>query len=345
LLVPDEILSPDASDPVLEPSPFGLYIAVDGDTALVSMSAHGPPGRVRVYSRLPTGEWQRRATIVAPNSHSDDEFGSGLALEGEVAVIRGDGGYFVFRRTAAGWINTQLLGQLPGDSFNNQIAFENGIVAIGGPRQGLGETYLYHLHGKKLRRVGKLSASDGVPSDGFGARVALSPSGDTLVVAAATDQDAWSGSVYIFERKGKHWVEQQKLVPDELKSQLFGDGLAIEDDTLIIGAAAEDFGRGAAYVFRRVDHRWYPQQRLQPTLEEYPGDIFAFGNAIAIGPSDVVLGAHFSSLAFVYSRTAQGLSAAGVAAGPTAEVVAMDGLAAWVGSPWRSEVFIYHLSP
>src|SRR4030095_708273 len=105
LLVPDEILSPDASDPVLEPSPFGLYIAVDGDTALVSMSARGAPGRVRVYSRLSTGEWQRSATIVAPNTHFDDEFGSGVALEGDVAVIRGDGGYFVFRRTAAGWIN------------------------------------------------------------------------------------------------------------------------------------------------------------------------------------------------------------------------------------------------
>src|SRR5262249_11223350 len=101
----------------------------------------------------------------------------------------------------------------------------------------------------------KLMASDAVFIDLFGFSVAIH--GDTVVVGAIGTGVAPSfdqGAAYVFVRSGTTWSEQQKLTASDGKSgDSFGGSVAIDGNTVVVGAAGADvtpnFNQGAAYVF------------------------------------------------------------------------------------------------
>lgn len=89
----------------------------------------------------------------------------------------------------------------------------------------------------------KLTASDGGVGDWFGYGVAVS--GDTVAVAARRDDNGTAffrpGSVYIFERSGTTWTETAKFQADDLSANpWFGSHVALEADTLVVGARKDD---------------------------------------------------------------------------------------------------------
>ncbi len=78
--------------------------------------------------------------------------------------------------------------------------------------------------------------------------------GNTLLVGAPNDDNL--GSVYVFARDGSgDWAERQKLTAsDGLPGDFFGDVVAIDGDTAVVGAFLNDDqggSAGAAYVFGR----------------------------------------------------------------------------------------------
>jgi hypothetical protein len=103
----------------------------------------------------------------------------------------------------------------------------------------------------------KLTAIDGAAGDRFGYSVAIS--GDTAIVGANEHDIAPNnnrGAVYVFNRNGGTWTFQQKLVAsDGLGGDNLGAAVAIDGDTAILGAIADDIGanvnQGSAYVFTR----------------------------------------------------------------------------------------------
>ena len=103
--------------------------------------------------------------------------------------------------------------------------------------------------------IQKLLASDGALGDDFGVSVAVD--GDTAVIGARLDDDNGfdSGSAYVFTRSAGVWAEQQKLTAsDGAANDLFGMRVAVDGDTAVIGAEADDddgFDSGSAYVFTR----------------------------------------------------------------------------------------------
>lgn len=124
------------------------------------------------------------------------------------------------------------------------------------------------------------------PGDGFGQAVAIS--GDTAAVSANQD-DAATGSVYVFRRTSGAWNLEQKLVPaDATPGDGFGTFVAIDGDTIVIGSPGHEDRRGAAYVFARAGSVWSLQQQLEaPQRDE--GD--RFGTAVAISGETVLIGA------------------------------------------------------
>ncbi|HSO26486.1 MAG TPA: hypothetical protein VLS48_00325, partial [Anaerolineales bacterium] len=100
--------------------------------------------------------------------------------------------------------------------------------------------------------VQKLTLSACLPHTGFGGNVTLS--GNTLVVAADNFfYVGQPGSAYVFglnEVTGGNWEEVTKLTASNgAPNDLFGDPLALEGDTLIVGA--NNLLSGAAYIFER----------------------------------------------------------------------------------------------
>jgi FG-GAP repeat len=146
----------------------------------------------------------------------------------------------------------------------------------------------------------KLTAGlDAGQNDNLGRSVAVS--GDTAVVGALNDADAGtqSGSAYVFVREPDgSWSQQQKLTAsDAAASARFGKSVAIDGDTIVVGANGGNSGigdadkvpfSGAAYVFVRTGTTWSPQQKLWAS-DPVMGD--QFGESVAISGDTVVVGA------------------------------------------------------
>ncbi len=159
----------------------------------------------------------------------------------------------------------------------------------------------------------KLQAADGSAGDQFGGSVAIS--GDTAVVGANSIAGTVSGpgAAYVFVRSGGNWTLQQKLTAnDGAAEDAFGSYVAIDGDTVVVGAFSDTVGnntsQGSAYVFVRTGTAWTQQQKLTAGDGE---DFDIFGRSVAISGNTVAVGAAASDpeglidqgAAYIYVRT------------------------------------------
>ena len=98
----------------------------------------------------------------------------------------------------------------------------------------------------------------------FGDSLAID--GDTLLIGDST-VGVRNGSVYVYTRTGQTWsLQQQLFASDSDRYAYFGDSVAIENDTIIIGARGADTlnyqgeveveSSGAVYVFKYINGSW-----------------------------------------------------------------------------------------
>jgi hypothetical protein len=140
----------------------------------------------------------------------------------------------------------------------------------------------------------------------FGSSVAIS--GDTIVVGApeesssttsvingasggATDVGAnQAGAAYVFVRNAGTWTQQAYLkASDPQASDYFGFDVAIDGNTVAVGAWNENPGGGAVYVFTRTGSTWSPQQKLKAP-NGATGD--QFGYSVGVSADTLVAGAY-----------------------------------------------------
>jgi len=139
----------------------------------------------------------------------------------------------------------------------------------------------------------ELYAQDGLPEDRLGSVVAMS--GNTAVLGAPLDdtpKGVDSGSAYVFEHIGSTWKEEARLLaPDGAQSDFFGS-VAIDGDTIVVGAFHADTtggtDAGAAYVFVRTAGVWEEQQKLMAS-DGNQDDLF--GKFVAIAGDTIAVGA------------------------------------------------------
>lgn len=135
--------------------------------------------------------------------------------------------------------------------------------------------------------------------DRFGNAVAIR--GDVAFVAAHEDATAAgneAGSVYVFINEEGVWTEHARLVAsDGAAGDWFGASLAVDGDTLVVGAdradttAGED--AGAVYVFTQSGGVWTEQAKLEASGT---GEKAYFGVSVAIDGDTMVAGAASSLL-------------------------------------------------
>ena len=135
---------------------------------------------------------------------------------------------------------------------------------------------------------------------------------DTALVTASFDDDlgSFSGSAYVFVNTNGVWTEQQKiLASDGAATHRFGNGAALEGDTVFIGAVGHDLkgdNTGATYVFSRSAGVWTQEQKL---FAGESGEFDDYGHSVAIDGDTVVGGAYLSDdkgfntgAAYVFAR-------------------------------------------
>jgi hypothetical protein len=158
----------------------------------------------------------------------------------------------------------------------------------------------------------KLTSSDGHEDQVFGWSVAVD--GDTLVVGAPFDYQVGhlAGAAYVFRREGSDWVQEAKLLPDDLDSQdLLGWSVAVEGDTVLIGSLDSDiaFRAGSVYVFERLGGSWIQQAKL---VSSDAAENDYFGTSVDLSEDTAVVGAWAddahgtdSGAAYVFTRDGQ----------------------------------------
>ncbi len=185
--------------------------------------------------------------------------------------------------------------------FGVSVAVDGDTALVGAvghdtPRGvGAGSAYVFVRSGGRWIETTELTAPDGAALDGFGIAVALS--GDTAVIGAFRDNirggAADTGSAYVFVRSGTTWTLQAKLTAsDAVAREQFGQSVALDGDTVVVGAPADEeqgrFDAGSAYVFERSGTAWTEQARLVAS-DAAARD--AFGWSVAVDADTAVVGA------------------------------------------------------
>ena len=277
---------------------FGRSVAINGDTAVMGSPGDGN-GSVHVFVRN-GNTWSPQPKLTAADGAADDGFGISLAMTADTLVVgsfRDDvdsynqGSAYVFVGGGSSWNQQQkLVGDGGAQEFGLSVAVSGDTVIVGDHLNNSikGAAYVFATWGQQQK------LTTGAADDHFGYSVAIS--GNRAVVGAPF-HDINSlmdrGAVYVFVRNGSIWTQEQKLTAyDGASYDLFGQSVAIDGDTLVVGAPQDDWyfenDRGSAYVFVRSGSSWSKQDKLLASDAD-AGDYF--GRSVAISGDTVVVAA------------------------------------------------------
>ncbi|MCC6676771.1 MAG: hypothetical protein IT436_06470 [Phycisphaerales bacterium] len=243
---------------------FGSSVGMSGDVVVVGAyaddGAFPDSGTAHVY-RWNGAVWSHEATLAAPDAALADQFGSSVAVSGDLIAV--------------------------GSQWDDDRGIDSGSV------------YLFRYNGVSWDFEVKLSAADGQPVDQFGFSVSvLARAGgdDLLMVGAITDDElgADSGSAYIFRRVGGTWVQETKIVPLDLHANdRTGASVSITagpggEFALVTSWLQDDLVRGvdsgSTYVYRFDGSAWVQDGKLAAP-DGAAFDWFGISGAIGSGIS------------------------------------------------------------
>jgi hypothetical protein len=253
------------------------------------------------------------------------------------------------------------------DNFGYTVALDGNYAIVGAPGadgegtdRGQACIFLKSQGGVDgWGQVKTLVAGDAADSDFFG--VSVSISGDYAVVGAAGENGSGTnqGAAYVFYRNeggADNWGQVKKLTAaDKADNDSFGYAVAVDGDTIIVGADGEDgdgTDRGAAYIFLKDEGgagNWGQVLKLEA---EDPEDAGQFGLAVAIDGDLALVGAPGMNgtglnrgAAYLFARDLGGVGAWGlvkklVPSTPSDDAwfgncVALHGSLAVLGEPWN----------
>jgi hypothetical protein len=297
---------------------FGLSAAISGETFVVGIpGANNEAGYGGVYLRS-SNNWNLQAFLandepLSDEMSADDGFGLSVALDGDTAVIGAplnqiganiaQGSAYVFVRSSATntWTFQQKLTAADGAQrhfFGGDVAISNDTIVVGNfyffqgePDSRSEAAYVFTRSGGIWTQQQKLTASDGVLGDRYGASVGIS--GETIVVGAPLNGADDRGAAYVYTRSSGVWSERQKLFVENpgTNRTAFGFSVAIDGNTIVAGAPR--YGTGGvvyAYVTADLGATWTLQQAIA-SAETNSCD--ALGVSVALSADTVISSTNF----------------------------------------------------
>jgi hypothetical protein len=258
-------------------------------------------------------DWSQQAYIKASNPETEDQFGRVLALSA-------DG-------------NTLAVGAEDEDS---------AAVGIDGDQndnstENAGAVYVFRFDGAGWFQQAYVKASNTESGDRFGATVALSADGNTLV-AGAEEEDSGatgvngnqmdnsapdSGAAYVFRIDNSAWSQEAYIKSSNAGardtfggSSLWAVSIALSADgnNLVIGTEAESSNAsgingseyddsapdaGAAYFFRFYQDSWVQHSYIKSSSSQ-EGDNFGIAVSMSANGDTLVIGAWTQEAIYIY---------------------------------------------
>jgi putative cell wall-binding protein len=262
------------------------------------------------------------AKVHASDGADYDNLGRSIALDGDVAVVgatQGDGQEidsgcaYVFVRSGSTWVQQAKLAASDGESgdyFGASVAVDGDTAVVGAAwADNTGVAYVFTRTGTAWSQQAKLTASDGAAGDWFGHSVDVS--GSSVVAGAPQDgvgANTSQGSAYVFTRSGTTWTEQAKITAsDGATDDFFGHSVAVDGESVLVGAYGDAVYSGSAYVFVRSGASWSEQGKLVPS--DGPGGQH-FGWSVSLDGDTALIGAYrdydlgtYTGSAYVFTRS------------------------------------------
>jgi hypothetical protein len=278
--------------------------------------------------------WTQQAYLKSSSPDPGDLLGISVGISGNTVVVgaRDDDGLatnagaaYIYVRNGSTWSQQQIVRASNGGSSNRfgaSVAISGDTIVSGayghdGGVTNAGAAYVFTRGGTTWSEQDYLLASNRTAEDLFGINVAISnetilvgarheDSGATGVNGSGLDNSATdSGAAYVFTRSSTAWSQQAYLKASNTGTgDHFGRGLAIEGDTIVIGAPLEQSNAkgvnglqtdnsaddaGAAYVFTRTSSIWTQTDYLKASNTE-ASDNFGWPGAVAISGSCIAVG-------------------------------------------------------
>ena len=284
---------------------FGLSVAVAGNTLVVGAIGEASnataingnqndnsaesAGAAYVFTRT-TDIWTQQAYLKASNAENADVFGLSVAIDSNTIII--------------GAFNESSNAIAVNGNQNNNSASNAGAA------------YIFTRRAGDWRQQAYLKASNAESGDLFGLSVAIA---DNTVVVGAIHESSnattvngnqndnsvdQSGAAYVFTLSAGTWTQQAYLKASNAEgSDQFGQSVAIDGDTVIVGALGESSNAttvngnqndnsasfsGAAYVFIRTADVWIQQDYLKAPNTDRRDQ---FGISVAIAGNTIIVGA------------------------------------------------------
>ncbi len=244
---------------------FGLSVAISGNTIIIGAPRDGENGLGAGAAYLFDVTTGLQTAKLFPNdAAAGDFFGWTVVIEGNTALIGSrfgtgntpqSGAAYVFD-LSTGMQTAKLFSDdgAPFDQFSWAMAFDGDTAIFGAYGDddfffASGSAYVFDL--STGTQLFKLRAPDPDDTDQFGITVAIS--GTTAVISCSFDDDKGfdCGAVYFFDTTTG--LPTRKLfASDPAQQNYFGASLAIDGNTLVVGAVGvADNGKlsGATYIF------------------------------------------------------------------------------------------------
>jgi hypothetical protein len=283
---------------------FGFSVDIDGSYAIVGApAADSNKGAAYIYKRNSNGSWDSGVRLTASDGLPGDSFGQSVAISGEWGVVGAPdktigglaqvGGIYLFKRGSDGtWTEEQIEDIASLNSSNeggtkDQLGYSvaiDGFRMVAGARQdnlGSGTTSYgaaYTLQFDGSHWVCDKRLDNDINTKGFGFSVKIL--GDLIAVGANAENNK-EGVAYLYRYQTDDWVNIDKVFAAAPTANAhFGASLALETNSLLVGAPSWEGVAGDVSVFTRSGtNEWGSAiQNLVPS-ESKVDDYFGFGLA------------------------------------------------------------------
>jgi hypothetical protein len=302
---------------------LGYSVAISGDIVVAGapgQAVENNPGSAYIFVK-PTGGWggalTETAILTPSDSTASNAFGFSVAISGDTVIVGapGNDAAYIFVKPTGGWSGTLTeTAKLtatdgPGGEFGYSVSISGDTAAVSAWRHEAAYVFVKPTGGWSgaLTETATLIASGGVITNQFGNSVSVSQ--DTIVVGGPLNENS-RGAAYVFVQPGGGWsgtlVEAARLTAaDRAIGDYFGISVAINNDTIVVGAYGDDVGsnidQGSAYTFLKPGAGWSTTSTFASKLIAFdggPGD--QYGYPVAIDNDTAVVADYPRDAAYIF---------------------------------------------
>ncbi|MDO8992764.1 MAG: IPT/TIG domain-containing protein, partial [Daejeonella sp.] len=256
-----------------------VAISADGNTVIIGgYFDSGGIGAAWIFNRKNNVWTQQGEKLVGTGYDSfilpvNMGYSVGMSADGNTVILGGPydthprGAVWIFNRKNNLWTQQgeKLFDESSpegGQGISVGLSADGNTAIVGAPldKNQQGAAFLYFRNGTEWdRQAKKLDVSSYPGTKWQGISVALNADGTSAVLGASVADNA-RGAAWVFVKNGSEWTLKGNKIAGTVSSESAAQGWSVamsaDGNTVLIGAKADNWTNGAAWVFTWADNSW-----------------------------------------------------------------------------------------